>query len=198
VAEVAVLRLLAEQGAMPLDQLARFLRLDLGGAVAVLGGLEEAGAIKHRRYLVDDLPWFWPSTRGLQFAGTGFFATTPVLSSLAHRRGIHAVCLHLRERAPQGRWICERRVRRIRDPRDHLPDAVFEIGAERHAIEVELSCKLRDEIREILSEHCDRYDAVIYFCGPETYSFMKGVKAKGKWPKLIVRSLAEVGDEIVP
>lgn len=196
-AEVAVLRLLSEQGAMPLDQLARFLEVDFGRVMSVVQGLEAAGCIKHRRYLVKDYPWFWPSSRGLQFAATGFSVMPPVLAGLAHRRAINDVCLHLRERAPRGRWICERRVRRIRDSRDHLPDAVFEIGGERHAIEVELSCKSRDEIRQIVAEHSDRYDAVIYFCGPQTYSFMKSVKVKGVWPKLIVRSLSEVGDEVL-
>lgn len=201
-AEVAVLRLLSEQGAMPLDQLARFIEVDLGRAMSVVQGLEEAGCIKYRRYLVKDYPWFWPSSRGLQLAATGFMSSAPVVSSLAHRRGINEVCLYLRARAPQGTWICERKVRRIRDPRDHLPDAVFEIEVngrrERHAIEVELSCKGPEEILEILSEHSDRYDAVVYFCGPETHSFMSRVKEKGNWPKLVVRHLSEAFDETVP
>jgi DNA-binding Lrp family transcriptional regulator len=201
-AEVAVLRLLSEQGAMPLDQLARFIEVDFGRALSVVQGLEEAGCIEYRRYLVKDYPWFWPSWRGLQFAATGFKSSAPVVSSLAHRRGINDVCLYLRARAPQGTWICERMVRRIRDPLDHLPDAVFEIEVEgrkeRHAIEVELSCKKSDEILEILAEHSDRYDAVVYFCGQETHSFMERVKKKGNWPKLVVRHLSEASDETVP
>ncbi len=196
-AEVAVLRLLSEQGAMPLDQLARFIEVDLGRAMAVVAGLEAAGCIKYRRYLVKDYPWFWPSSRGLQFAATGFSANAPTVAGLAHRRGIHDVCLYLRRRAPQGRWICERRVRRMRDERDHLPDGVFEIGGERHAIEVELSCKGSDEILQILAEHSDRYDAVVYFCGPDTHGFMERVRKKGNWPKLVIRHLSEVSDEPV-
>jgi MarR family. len=196
-AELVVLRLLSEQGAMPLDQLARFIEVDLGRAMSVVGGLEEAGCIKYRRFLVGDYPWFWPSMRGSEFAATGFVTRTLVVGGLAHRRAVNEVCLYLRERAPQGRWICERRVRRIRDPRDHLPDAVFEINGERHAIEVELSCKSLDEIRQIVAEHSDRYDAVVYFCGPVTHAFMEGVRDRGRWPKLVVRRLSEASDEAV-
>ncbi len=196
-AEIAVLRLLSEQGAVPLDQLARFIEVDLGRTVGVVLGLEEAGCIKHHRYLVNDYPWFWASSHGLQFAGTGFRATAPTVTGLPHRRAINEIRLHLAARAPQGRWICERQVRRIRDSRDHLPDGVFEVGGERHAIEAELSRKRSDEIVEILAEHSDRYDAVVYFCGPITHSFMKSVKAKGNWPKLAVCRLPEVSDETV-
>jgi len=190
-AEVAVLSLLSEQGAIPLDQLARFLGADLGEAMALVGGLQAAGCLKYRRFLVADYPWFWPSYRGLQFAATGFGAKTPALWGLAHRRAVNEVRLYLRERAPQGRWICERKVKRIRDPRDHLPDAIFEIGAERHAIEVELSRKSPLEIGQIIAEHSERYDAVIYFCGPKTHASMKRVKAEGCWPTLRIQQLPE-------
>ncbi len=110
---------------------------------------------------------------------------------LAHRRAVNEIRLYLAERAPTGRWLCERAVFRQRDPNDHLPDAVFEIDGERHAIEAELSHKRNHEIHRIVAEHSDRYDAVIYFCAPRTYNLMKRVQAEGRWPKLIVRRLPE-------
>ena len=110
---------------------------------------------------------------------------------LAHRRAVNEVRLHLAERAPRGRWLSEREVFKRRDPNDHLPDAVFEIDSERHAIEAELSHKGRHEIRQILAQHSNRYDAVIYFCGPSTHGMMERVRAEGRWPKLIVRRLPE-------
>lgn len=188
-AERVALRLLSEQAAIPLDQLARFLRLPLADAVALVQGLEEAGCTQHRRFLVRDYPWFWPNRRGARLAGTGFPYSAPDVAMLAHRRAVNEVRLHLAERAPQGRWVCERVVFRQRDPEDHLPDAVFEIGGERHAIEAELSTKRNREIRQIVAQHSNRYDAVIYFCGPATYGLMKRVQAEGRWPKLVVRRL---------
>lgn len=153
--------------------------------------LDEAGLVETRRFLVRDFPWLWLSNRGVRMADTGFPFREPDVASLAHRRALNEVRLYLAERAPEGRWICERMVYRRRDPEDHLPDAVFEIGDERHAIEAELSSKRNREIRRIVAEHSNRYDAVLYFCGPRTYNLMKRVQAEGRWPKLIVRRVPE-------
>lgn len=190
-AEHRALRLLSEQAAIPLDQLARFLGGSLADAVALVQGLDAAGCIENRRFLVRDHPWFWPSRRGARLAGTGFPYKAPDVASLAHRRAINEIRLHLADRAPQGRWLCERTVYRRRDPNGHLPDAVLEIDGERHAIEAELSHKGNREIRQIVAQHSDRYDAVLYFCAPKTYRLLKRVQAEGRWPKLIVRRLPE-------
>jgi DNA-binding Lrp family transcriptional regulator len=187
--DAAALRLLSEQGAIPLDQLARFIEASLGEAVALVQRLDRAGYLEHRRFLIRDHPWFWLSRRGVKVAATGFSYKAPDVAILAHRRAINEIRLYLGERAPAGRWLCERQVLRQRDPRDHLPDAVFEIDGERHAIEAELSHKGQREIRLILAKHSNRYDAVVYFCGPRTYRMMRRVQADGRWPKLIVRPL---------
>ena len=189
--EVAALRLLSEQGAIPLDQLARFLGGSLAGAVALAQRLEEAGCIEHHRFLVRDHPWFWPSRRGACLASTGFHYARPDVALLAHRRAVNEIRLYLSARAPEGAWVCERTVYRRRDPEDHLPDAVFEIDGERHAIEAELSRKSNLAIRQIVGELSDRYDAVLYFCGPRTYRMMKRLSAEGRWPKLVVCRMPE-------
>jgi hypothetical protein len=189
--EGTILRLLSEQVAIPLDQLTRFLEVPLAVAIALVQRLEAGGCIRHRRFLVREMPWLWLSARGASLAGTGFAASAPEVAMLAHRRAVNEIRLHLVQRAPTGRWHCERTVFRQRDPKDHLPDAVFEIEGERHAIEAELSHKRTREIHHILAQHSERYDAVIYFCGPRTYRFMKRVQAESRWPKLIVRRLPE-------
>ncbi len=189
-----LLRLLAEQGTIPLDQLARFIGRSLEATVRALAKLEEAGQVEHRRFLVRDFPWFWPSRAGIQRSETGFAYHRPDVAAIAHRRAVNEVRLHLAAKAPRGRWVCERSVWRQRDPADHLPDAVFEIDGERHAIEAELSCKQNSEIRSIVAQHSNRYDAVLYFCGPYPYSLLKRVQAEGRWPKLVVRRLP-VGEE---
>ena len=122
-------------------------------------------------------------------AGTGFSYAVPDVAMLAHRRAVNEVRIFLEECEPAGRWLCERTVWNRRDPNEHLPDAVFESGGERHAIEAELSRKGDAEIRQILALHSARYDAVIYFCGPRTYRFLEAVRAEGRWPKLVVRRL---------
>ncbi|HKI67836.1 MAG TPA: hypothetical protein VJ989_11270 [Solirubrobacterales bacterium] len=185
------LRLLSEQATIPLDQFARFLGLPLERAVRIVQRLDEEGLVESRRFLVRDFPWLWPSRRGARLSGTGFPYSAPDVALLAHRRAINEVRLYLAERAPQGRWVCERTVFRQRDPEDHLPDAVFEVGGERHAIEAELTSKRNREIHRIVAEHSNRYDAVLYFCGPLPYNLLKRVQAEGRWPKLIVRRVPE-------
>ena len=189
--EATVLRVLSEQAAMPLDQLRRFLGCSLERTVAVLEGLEGAGYVCRQRFLVRDSSWFWLNAPGARLAGTGFVASAPNVAMLAHRRAVNEVRLHLAERAPEGCWVCERAVLRQRDPGDHLPDAVFAVGGERHAIEAELSLKGNDEIRRIVAEHSKRYDAVLYFCAPRPYKLLTRVQAEGRWPKLVVRRLPE-------
>lgn len=189
--EAVALRLLSEQVAIPLDQLARFLAGSPADVAGIVRGLEEAGWVERRCFLVGDCPWFWLSHRGVARAGTGFPQRQPDVAGLAHRRAVNEVRLHLCERAPRGRWVCERAIYRRRDPAEHLPDAVFEVDGERHAIEVELSRKGNREIRRIVAQHSDRYDAVLYFCGHSPYRLLKRVQAEGRWPKLIVRRLPE-------
>ncbi|HET7054208.1 MAG TPA: MarR family transcriptional regulator [Solirubrobacterales bacterium] len=189
--QLRALRLLSEQAAIPLDQLARLLGLDLAQTVRLAQRLEEERLIETRRFLVRDYPWLWPSRRGATRAGTGFHYKAPDVAMLAHRRAVNEIRLHLAERAPRGVWVCERAVFNRRDPEDHLPDAVFETDGERHAIEAELSRKTNRQIRQIVAQHSNRYDAVIYFCGPHPYNLLKRVQAEGRWPKLIVRRLPE-------
>jgi hypothetical protein len=189
--QLHVLRLLSEQVAVPLDQLARFLGVGLQEAVRIAQRLDQAGLIDSRRFLVRDSPWLWLSHRGVRRAGTGFPHSAPDVAMLAHRRAVNEVRLYLAERAPKGRWLCERTVYRQRDPDGHLPDAVFEIDGERHAIEAELSHKGHRRIRQIVAEHSNRYDAVLYFCGPYPYRLLKQLHAEGRWPKLVVRRVPE-------
>jgi hypothetical protein len=186
-----LLTMLCEQAAIPLDQIARLMQRQLEETVRLLGKLEDAGCIAHRRFLFRDHPWFWPTRGGLRLLRCPYGYQLPDVALLSHRRAVNEIRLHLRDRAPAGHWICERTVARRREPGDHLPDAVFEIEGERHAIEAELSPKRRDELHRIILRHSDRYDAVIYFCNRRTSSLLRSVQAEGRWPKLLVRPLPE-------
>jgi DNA-binding Lrp family transcriptional regulator len=107
------LRLLSEQATIPLDQLARFLDLNLEQGVRVAQRLEEEGLVETRRFLVRDYPWLWPSRRGAREAATGFPHSVPDVAMLAHRRAVNEVRLHITRRAPEARWICSRSVAAI-------------------------------------------------------------------------------------
>lgn len=184
-----MLGLLCEQVAIPLDQLARFLNCARRDAARTVEGLREAGCIAQRRFLADEEAWIWATRRGAALSGTGLEYRTPTVRWLTHRRAVNEVRLHLAEREPDGRWICEREVGQAGEVDLPKPDGVFEVGGERHAIEVELSRKSRPVLRSILASHSRRYDAVVYFCSPQTRGLLEEVRRRERWPKLLVRDV---------
>jgi DNA-binding MarR family transcriptional regulator len=188
-----LLELLSEQGAVPFDQLVRFLGCKRSRVKDSIRGLEQRGWIEQRQFLAGDARWFWLSRKGASVAHGAHRYTVPNVRSLPHRRAINETRLFLCDRAPAGRWSSERAVHGVAGSAEHVPDAVFEVGGERHAIEVELSRKPPRQVAEILDQHSLRYDAVIYFCGPRTYRLMNRVQAEGRWPKLIVQQLPRRG-----
>ena len=75
--EFELLRLIAEQGAIPFDQLARFLGADAGQAESVVKHLTEVGYADYGRFLHDEPHWAWLSCRGARLSGTGFRPNRP-------------------------------------------------------------------------------------------------------------------------
>ena len=66
---------------------------------------------------------------------------------MARMRAVNEVRLHIARRAPEARWICGRSVVREQGTRGYRPNAVVEIGAERHAILVHL--RVHDQERTL-------------------------------------------------
>ena len=192
--EGSVLRLLSEQVAIPLDQLARFLGRTRVEAEELVGGLQATGCVAQRRFLADDAAWVWPTRRGARLSGTGFAFQPPTVRWLTHRRAVNEVRLHLGDREPEGRWVCERELERRLEPGTPKPDAVFEVGGERHAIEVELSRKSAPVLRTVIGSHSRRYDAVIYFCSPQSRGLLDRTLTCKRWPKLLVREVPGLGE----
>lgn len=193
-----MLRFIAEQLAVPLDQLADFLGVYVCDARRVVADFEGLGWVSVRQFVVGDTSWVWLRKGGAAASGTGFAARPPALESLFHRRAVNEVRLMLESRVPEGRWVCERQLHRERlrrhkrwidDDRTHVADGVFEVNGERHAIEVELSRKTEDEMRSILASHSSRYDAIVYFCTPQTRRHLERMDWALANPKLVIRGI---------
>jgi hypothetical protein len=183
------IRLIAEQHAIPLDQLGRFLRSSQKKLAGALEPLEDAGLLISRRFLVDEPSWYWLTYRGIRLSGVGVIPYAPKLSTLRHRRAVNDVRLYVTRRAQRGHWERPGSVARRLDPDDFIPDAVFHFGGERHAIEVELTRKSPRRARQIITAHSRRFDAVVYFCGPATRSLLDRLARERRWPNLVVRDL---------
>ena len=187
--EVVVLDLIAEQGAIPVDQLSRFLEIKPDEAQKIAKELQEIGCVEIHKLIEGDEPWVWLNSHGARHSNTGFDAIGPALNRLAHTRAINETRLVIAERAPEAGWVCERALKPDYLKGAKIPDAVVLLKGEQHAIEVEITPKSASRLREIVAEHSTRYDAVVYFCSPRVLNQLKRVQKESNSPKLVVRSL---------
>lgn len=187
--EVAILDLIAEQGAIPVDQLSRFLKVKAAEASKIAKELREIGCAEMQKLIEGDEPWIWLNSHGARHSNTSFDAMEPALNRLAHTRAINEARLVIAERTPEARWVCERTLKPDYPKGAKIPDAVILLESEYQAIEVELTPKSAARLRQIIAEHSARYDAVVYFCSPKVLNQLKRVKGELKNPKLFVQSL---------
>lgn len=187
--EFELLRLIAEQGAIPFDQLARFLGGEQRQAASVVKHLTKVGYADYGRFLHDEPHWAWLTGRGARLSGTGFMPGRPKVGAMARMRAVNEVRLHIAARAPEARWICSRSVVREQGKRGYRPNAVVEIGAERHAIVLCLRASDQERVRAIIETHMARYDAVIVFANPKPRKLLQRLAAQHHWPKLVVRNI---------
>ncbi len=191
--DLEVLRWAAEQYAVRLDQLALLLGLGLRSARRTADRLAGAGLVERRRLLTDEPLWVWLTGDGERVAGSGFRVWQPRVGMLAHVAAVNAVRLHVAHSSPESGWVCERTLARERRGRDHLPDGVVLAGAERHAVEVELTVKSERRLRSVIGELCGSYDRVVYFCAPAVRRRLDRLAAADEWPGLVVRDLPRPG-----
>jgi hypothetical protein len=187
--EINILRLVSEQGAIPVDQLARFLDCEEARARRIAGQLGKAGFTSCREFLVDQPAWVWTTERGARISGTGLSPWTLNVGSLPRIRATNEVRLQVRSRAPNAVWISDRLLRRVNGREGRIPNGVVEIGEERHAIQIELAIKTKARAISIISAHHARYDAVVCFCNPQLRRLIERLARDHHWPKLIIRAL---------
>ncbi len=186
--EFELLRLLAEQGAIPFDQLGRFLDAEERQAANVVKHLTKGGYADYGRTLHGEPHWAWLTARGARLSGMGFVPGSPKVGAMARIRAVNEVRLHITRRAPEARWVCGRSVVREQGLKGMRPNAVVEIGGERHAIVVKHGFPQERE-RELVETQMARYDAVIYFANPRPRALLERLKAEHHWPKLVIRPI---------
>ncbi len=187
--EFELLRLLAEQTAIPFDQLARFLDCDERQAATVVKHLTKVGYADYGRFLYDEPHWAWLTGRGTRQSGTGFWPTRPRVGAMARMRAVNEIRLHIARRAPEARWIGPRSIIREQGRTGYRPNAVVEIGAERHALVVLLRAGDQGRMRDIIETHVARYDALVAFANPRPMALLKRLQAENHWPKLVIRPI---------
>lgn len=188
--EFELLRLLSEQQAVPFDQLSRFIGCEAAQATRVAKHLFKSDFADYGRILHDEPHWAWLTSRGARLSGTGFASGPPKVGAMARMRAVNEVRLHIAERAPEARWICGRSVIREQGRQGRRPNAVVEIGRERHAILVKHGIRQSEwRERDILESLMRGYDAVIAFCAPAPGNLYRRLAEAHHWPKLVVRDV---------
>gem|GEM_PF-3274171 len=134
----------------------------------------DLGLANCRRFLVGDMATVWPTRTGLAVAGLGYRASEPSMATLAHRHAVARVRIAIEASNPSVRWTCERELRDGTAGRQaHLPDGVVETGRERTAIEVELTPKTEERVRDILWRLSATYDRVVYYATPRAAAVVR-------------------------
>ncbi len=187
--ESELLRLIAEQQAIPFDQLARFIGCEARQAAKLAGHLANAGYADYGRFLIAEPHWVWLTGRGARLSGTGFRPGVPRVGAMARIRATNEVRLLIFRRAPEACWICGRTLVREFGRQGHRPNAAVRIGGERHAIVVQLRAADQGRTRSVLEAHMARYDAVVAFAAPRPRRLLERLAAEHHWPKLVIRDL---------
>ena len=189
--EHELLRLIAEQGAIPFDQLARFIGAEADQAANIAKHLTKMKFADYGRFLHGEPYWTWLTHRGTRVSGTEFGYLPPRVGAMARMRAVNEVRLHIAARAPDARWISGRTIFREQGGRGRRPNAVVEVGSEHHAIVVQVGWVAPEHATLMIETHMARYDAVIAFANAKPRQGLERLAAEHHWPKLIIRPIPQ-------
>lgn len=168
--DLDLLRVVGEQYAVTLPQLARLMGCSSHAARWLRSRWERAGWARGRALLVGEPVFVWLTRRGQSLAGIDYAVWRPNAGMLAHIAAVTDVRLHVLDRHPGAEWVCERELHRelAREPgrRRHRPDGIVVLDGQEVAVEVELTLKRRARTAAIMRDLVARYRSVSYFAAP--------------------------------
>lgn len=182
VRDIELLRIVGEQYAVTLPQLALMMGRSEHAARWLRSRWERAGWAKGRAVLVDAPVFVWLTRRGSSLAGLDYSVWRPNAGMLAHIGAVTDVRLHVLDRHPRATWVCERELHRELAATNgrvqgHRPDGLVVIDGRELAVEVELTLKRRARIEQIMAELVARYGSVTYFAAPAVRRTLTAVAA---------------------
>lgn len=189
-AERQVLRLVSEQGAIPLDQLARFLAVEVAEAELLAQRLERRGFARLREGLGGEPLWLWLTHRGARCSGTRLAALRPSLGALVRLRALNGFRHQLEVRCPAATWISGRYLALGSLGRGGgLPRAVVEVDDQLHAIELIFRASVKTEWYAARFERWSReYDLIVCYCREGHRARIERLVRKRGWSKVVIRS----------
>lgn len=137
---------------------------------AVVARWQRAGAAASRRFFAGAPHVVWLTRAGTALVRPGWRTRPPTLSMLAHHHAVSQVRLAIERRGHGTDWVCERVLYKQRaTPDAHVPDGTFRSSrGPVTAVEVELTLKAADRLRDIVRDLTLDHEAVLYVVGDAT------------------------------
>jgi hypothetical protein len=168
--DLAVIDLALEQETVPMDQLRRFADLhprieatDPEEIERLVFRLVKFGLLRRAKPLVDEPSWVWSSRAGQRLSRHEVNATIPGLGGLEFLRGFNEARLRFMEDRPDAEWESGRVIRHEHGRKGSLPDAVVQIGSERHAVEVFIGYRTSERMQSLLDQRLEDYEGAMWF-----------------------------------
>lgn len=163
---------------------------------AVVARWQRAGLVESRRFFAGAPNVVWPTRAGTALVRPGWRSKPPNLSLLAHHHAVSQVRLAIERRGRDTGWVCERVLYRKRAAHDaHVPDGTFRSSrGPITAVEVELTLKSADRLRDIVRDLTLDHEAVLYVVADATIcrAVMKAADAVGERARVNVVELSRL------
>lgn len=137
---------------------------------SIVARWQRAGVAESRRFFAGAPHVVWPTRAGTALVRPGWRTRPPTLSMLAHHHAVSQVRLAIERRGHGTDWVCERVLYKQRaTPDAHVADGTFRSSrGPVTAVEVELTLKAADRLRDIVRDLTLDHEAVLYIVGDGT------------------------------
>ena len=184
--DLQLLRLIGEQYALSMEQLARLTT----GATYLRHRWHRAGWVEGGR-LTYTLPWLlWLTADGAAIANSPYRLWEPKAARAEHLEATTNIRLLLEHELGLGEWQCERWLAQAAGPRSggqfHVPDGLLDTGRDQVAVEVELTLKGRARLAGIVEELAISHDRVWYFASEPVARSLREVLRTSPWQNVTV------------
>lgn len=137
---------------------------------SIVARWQRAGMAESRRFFAGAPHVVWPTRAGTALVRPEWRTRPPTLSMLAHHHAVSQVRLAIERRGHGTDWVCERVLAKPRaTPDAHVADGTFRSSrGPVTAVEVELTLKAADRLRDIVRDLTLDHEAVLYVVGDGT------------------------------
>jgi hypothetical protein len=134
---------------------------------AIVARWQRAGLVESRRFFAGAPNVVWPTREGTRLTRSGWRVHVPTVALLAHTHAVSVVRLALERSAHGTSWVCERTLFKQRtNHQAHVADGVFRSNRDVDtAVEVELTVKSADRLRDIIRDLTLDYGGILYVVG---------------------------------